>query len=363
MQWILSKDIFSYRPWVLLVSLGLLIVKEKYVVILPRELKLLKSLFCSSDFCYSNNTLFFTISRDTSIYFSSSFASIFFSVENAMYPEGLGFINYICIVLIFMVGLPHGAIDGALAQSFKLNTRKKYVEFLLGYQLCALAVILFWYLFPGLALTIFLLFPVFHFGSCDWLNYGQPKNKFLVVFTHGMLVIFGVVFFNEKESYALFSLLSNRDLSSIPYLFWPGYIATTVAFVVYVLKSIKEPYLRVGVAELSIILLSAYFFSVLVAFTIYFCFIHSLKHTKHVLRLLDLENVKYRKAFFSAVVFTLLAWLFAYIAFKRLHFDLSIEDSLLKVIFIGLASLTLPHMILVEYCHRKLLVSNKAVEF
>ena len=102
------------------------------------------------------------------------------------------------------------------------------------------------------------------------------------------------------------------------------------------------------------ILILNYFLNPITAFTIYFCFLHSIRHSLSLIIKLN-KNIK--KGFFSFVkkalpltIITAIFYLFA-IYFLNYHYEL--DESIYKVMFIGLASLTFPH-ILLEY-----LIENK----
>ena len=96
------------------------------------------------------------------------------------------------------------------------------------------------------------------------------------------------------------------------------------------------------------------FFSPLVAFTIYFCFLHSFRHSFGLIYEMDKKNFKaglnkfLKKALPLTVVTAVLFILSVYILTNYYVLD----DAILKVIFIGLASLTFPH-ILLEYLIEK----------
>ena len=269
-------------------------------------------------------------------------------------PMGsLSLLDKVCFFLIFVMGIPHGALDGAVAGIVGIKSKRDYSAFALSYLLSSFFVMISWYFFPGLSLLAFLLLTIFHFGSCDWLNYGRDKNKFLVVFTHGMVVMFGIVAFHQSQSVELFSLLAGRRVDYVrPYFMIPISLAF-IAFIVYAFKSIKQSYLRAGVCELFVVLTVAYNSTILAAFAVYFCFIHSVKHVKHILSNIDKKSMNYRKICISSLIFTVVSWLMAFVAFDEFSSSYSTHESLLKVVFIGLASLTLPHMILIEKFHKK----------
>ena len=120
----------------------------------------------------------------------------------------------------------------------------------------------------------------------------------------------------------------------------PGYIGTYNKF--------KD--FEILLLDLMSILILNYIFNPLIAFTIYFCFLHSIRHIISISYELDpanfLEGVKIfiKKAWLLTSVTALLYLL----AIFFLSFSYDLNNAIIKVIFIGLASLTFPH-ILLEY--------------
>ena len=101
------------------------------------------------------------------------------------------------------------------------------------------------------------------------------------------------------------------------------------------------------------ILILNYFLNPILAFTIYFCFLHSIRHSLSLMAQLN-KNIK--KGFRLFVIKSLplsaitgFIYLF-FLYFLSNHYELN--ESVYKVIFIGLASLTFPH-ILLEYLLEK----------
>ena len=56
---------------------------------------------------------------------------------------------------------------------------------------------------------------------------------------------------------------------------------------------------------------------------------------------------------YSTIVFTVISWIGGLGIVYYLIQNLSLFESILKVIFIGLAALTLPHMLLVDIVYRR----------
>ena len=88
----------------------------------------------------------------------------------------------------------------------------------------------------------------------------------------------------------------------------------------------------------------------MVAFTMYFCFLHSIRHIISISFELEPNNFIYGvKSFIKkALPLTLVTTILYLIAAIFLSYFYEINDVIIKIIFIGLASLTFPH-ILLEY--------------
>ena len=103
---------------------------------------------------------------------------------------------------------------------------------------------------------------------------------------------------------------------------------------------------------LSLIILN-FFLTPILAFTLYFCFLHSIRHSITLIFELDRSFKSGLKKFIVKAIpltfVTAIMFLFT-IYFLNSFFEL--DEAIYKVIFIGLASLTFPH-ILLEYILEK----------
>ena len=90
--------------------------------------------------------------------------------------------------------------------------------------------------------------------------------------------------------------------------------------------------------------------SPLIAFTVYFCFLHSIRHSISLAIELDPNSIINGFKLFvkKALPLTILTAIFSFIAIYLLSYLNNLDSAILKIIFIGLASLTFPH-ILLEY--------------
>ena len=102
----------------------------------------------------------------------------------------------------------------------------------------------------------------------------------------------------------------------------------------------------------SLIILNLFLTPVL-AFTIYFCFLHSVRHSITLIFELD-KSLKsgLKKFIYRAIPLTFVTGVIFLMAVYFLSNFYGLNDAIYKVIFIGLASLTFPH-ILLEYLLEK----------
>ena len=265
----------------------------------------------------------------------------------------LTILNIISFLLIFFIGLPHGSFDGAVAALVGFNNRNQFFKFLVYYLFLFFLVILFWLYFPILALIIFIIMTIAHFGLCDWTNFKINKFKYSVSLTYGMTIIFGIIYFNEDQSFLIFEYLTNDNIYLLQKFFFIPYLLTVFFIIYFIYLSFFEKKLRIGIIEILFLLSIFYFFDPLLSFAIYFCFFHTYKHLKHLIKniYLNLKNKKF--VIYSTLFFTFISWIGGLGIIYYLVQDLSLYESMLKVIFIGLAALTLPHMLLVDVVYRR----------
>ena len=83
----------------------------------------------------------------------------------------LGILNLIGLAGIVMIGLPHGAYDGAVAIHLGIIKRfSSFVKFMIIYVALAALVVTIWMIAPIISLIIFLTISMLHFGAGDIKN-------------------------------------------------------------------------------------------------------------------------------------------------------------------------------------------------
>ena len=261
------------------------------------------------------------------------------------------FLTIICFFLISTIGISHGALDNLKGNKvLKLYGIKQKYLFYLIYIMLSLFVIFFWILFPLLTLSLFLLIASYHFGKED-SNFGViKKRKFISLYflLKGSVVAVAPLAFHTEETLQIFEIL-NVQLNFINEKILISFLALSFLSNIFILDD-----KGIAVADWFTIVILNMFFSPLLAFTIYFCFLHSVRHSLSLIYELNKNNFnKGLKEFIKkALPLTIITGVLYLIGVFVLTNSYSLDNAILKVIFIGLASLTFPH-ILLEYLLEK----------
>ncbi len=286
--------------------------------------------------------------------FCNIFSVVIFKFSNLNISELL------CLFFILTIGVSHGALDHLKGKELLeiYNIKKIYIFYLI-YLLIALSVILVWLLVPTITLIIFLTVASFHFGKEDtqFLIKKSSSITSILYFFKGFLIISAPLYFNFDETVAIFKMLliNNEQFYLVLGLiekFKIIHIAIGLSFISSIILFLKEFNFKKFAIFLDFcsILILNYYLSPLIAFTIYFCFLHSIRHTISLAVEIDNTNFKNGLKLFIKKAFplTVLTAIFSVIILYFLNNVYDLSTSILQIIFIGLASLTFPH-ILLEY--------------
>jgi len=245
---------------------------------------------------------------------------------------------------VALAGLPHGAADGWLAlQGGIAATRPRAVCFFAGYLGLAVLVVVGWNALPVICLGVFLAISVWHFGDGRIM---QPLA--LARIASGLVVLGAPVVMSGTEVTQIYQVLSGPGAMVLAkaqwLLFWPACMVVVVAAFIRSAqwRTIAPPLLEhvalVGLAGL---------LSPLMYFVVFFCGIHSPRHMSAVLQL---ARTGARRLLWGSVwALTLISIAAGGLVFLWLiRSGQPPEAAAQRVIFIGLAALTLPHMVWVD---------------
>lgn len=263
-------------------------------------------------------------------------------------------------VFVAATGLPHGSLDLVVMRGMGLRGGRLWVA-VFFYLVLTGIVLLSFKVFPVLTLAIFLFTAWAHFGMGD-TEALVGGRRFLEATARGGLTIVAPVIFHRAETENLFLKLCGESYA-VQVKTLTDILAVNIAPIWWVtvggailarlfLKTSRQDNLYAA-AEITLTLALFAYWPPLLAFIIYFCAIHSVRH------LTELGASRYphsqQKAFqwlwvesWPITLLTIvgggLAWVFGH--------D-KVDALLLSIVFQGLAALTAPHMVLSLWWHRR----------
>ncbi len=268
--------------------------------------------------------------------------------------------SILCLLLILIIGISHGSLDHIKGKKLLrlFNIKSNYI-FYVAYILISAAVIVTWMILPSMTLILFLIIASYHFGKEDTQFLINDRSYFtqILYFLKGFLIILAPLYFHFEETIVIFKLLlidnevfySSLNFIESNKVIQIGIICSTLSSIFLFLKNFELKKFVIFLDYFSILILN-YCLSPLIAFTVYFCFLHSIRHSISLAVGLDTNSLVNgcRLFFKKALPLTILTAVFSFVALYLLSYSNNLDGAILKIIFIGLASLTFPH-ILLEY--------------
>ena len=243
-------------------------------------------------------------------------------------------------VLIVVLGVPHGALDTIFArQLYGIRTLSGWLQFSLLYLLLAALVVGLWLWQPGLFLLGFLAISAAHFSGDPLQGVPWPARLF-----YGGSVILLPTIGHAQEIGRLFGLLVGDATASpivpwLRWLAWPWLVGLALASL---WQTRHDFWTALEMAAAGILAIVA---PPLVSFVVFFCGMHS---ARHILRTMNFSGRSSWRYVAGAALLPMagvlagstLAWVFLR--------DTALDARVVQVVFVGLAALTVPHMVLVE---------------
>ncbi|MAJ24117.1 MAG: hypothetical protein CMP36_01255 [Rickettsiales bacterium] len=279
----------------------------------------------------------YNLKKETIIFCISSILFLFYSLTFKDIITN----NITSALLLFFVtlfGLPHGALDTLIAKKYKLyKTFSQFLLFNISYIFLAFLVFIIWIAMPVASLLIFLLISGYHFSE-DWNEY---KLHYFYKITLGLSIInFPLIFHTKKVEniyYFLTKDVAVYDLSFLQVIF--AYI-NLLFFILLLIRN----YTSLNICIQCIIILSTSFLLDPIFFFIcYFCFFHSLKNYKYSVK--ELKGINKNKIRLTVTLNTIFSIFTGIVIYFYILNDFNLKN-ISALIFIGLAALTVPHMIL-----------------
>jgi Brp/Blh family beta-carotene 15,15'-monooxygenase len=241
-------------------------------------------------------------------------------------------------VLVVVFGLPHGALDPWLAERAGLaGDARKVVAFNLAYLAVAALVVLVWVWLPVLSLAVFLAISAVHFSG-DWKSDLDPFPRLVA----GLLLLLMPIGFQTNQVAVLFEHLSGEGGAAL---------AQALALPAWVLVAIMMTLTGVALRrqrwwaglEFASLLALAYVAQPLVYFALYFCALHSLRHLAGLFR--HAPPADQARLWRMTIVYSVATVFLAGVLWV-LWSQMPADTLILRLVFIGLAAVTVPHMLL-----------------
>ena len=248
------------------------------------------------------------------------------------------------LALVTVLGLPHGALDPFVARAaFGLTDRAGMAAFLSLYAALAGLVAVLWWLAPFEMLLLFLAISALHF-SLDWRSAAPWPLRILL----GGAVIVLPCLNHAAEVAEIFRLLADDTrtegviglLSAVA----PAWALALTAGSVWLLRRAAW-----AACEGIVLVAAGLLLPPLLFFVLYFCGLHSPRHL--IDTAIELGFRSFAPVLRAALPATLATVAAAVFVYQQLELGAP-SAALLKIVFIGLAALTVPHMLLIELSHR-----------
>ena len=242
--------------------------------------------------------------------------------------------------VVLLLGVPHGALDIVFVRQFvRIRSAAGWGLFSIAYLAAAASVVVLWWWAPGLFLAMFLLVSAIHFS-------GDPDGETSAAFRmlYGGAVIFCPLALHATEVSQLFASLAGVPaaqtiVAALQWATWPWVAAIGVAAITGVKRN------PVRSIELMSITALLTFAPPLIGFTIFFCGMHS---ARHVLRTRDYSSAGTLRHLLRIAAGPMLVTVAGVASAWWLSDGKPLDMRLAQLLFVGLAALTVPHMMVVE---------------
>lgn len=246
---------------------------------------------------------------------------------------------------ILFTSIPHGTLDvEIIAQQLGNQGWGAKLKYTIIYIVCAAVMAGTWYFSPVIALIAFLAMSIIHFGR-DWRSEKEPFLGFMV----GTALIALPAFSHNAEVASIFNILTGSSAGyaiadGLACISLPPLLASLVFCGVAAVERRNSTAINVAVCLIAAIALPP-----LAAFAMFFCGLHSPRHFKDALDEAGGTSSLYKVGVICAVsALSLAIGAGIFVGAKTLPAD----EGVIRMVFILLSILTLPHFVLEQILPR-----------
>ena len=256
-------------------------------------------------------------------------------------PQHFNFVQIpMFIAGMFLVGIPHGAVDHLLETgNFKSRIKLGFVIKYIGLALFNLVI---WIFFPTVALLFFIGYSAWHFGQNDWREWQPNTINSLKNYIWGIF-IFGIILCGHITETN--TILDNMNVFKIPLSDNEGKIASTLIVFVAIVWAVFEKRWRMIFS--SLMLLVSIELPLISSFGLYFIGQHSLNGWSHLKQGMSVDN---KSLYLKALPFTIgaLVLFAAFIYLFKNNYLSEFNESLITIFFVFISCISFPHVMVMN---------------
>jgi Brp/Blh family beta-carotene 15,15'-monooxygenase len=246
-------------------------------------------------------------------------------------------------------GLAHGSLDLIIAKEKKLiQNRSDNLIFLLTYIIIPISFFILWVDFPNLTFLAFLFLSILHFGISDSITTNRSL-RFFEVFIRGIMVISLPFLFHFEKTMKIFSFFKVDENLLLELSFYNNFIFLFLIFIVILWlignfkKVLSDTKILITFFEFLALFFCFWYFEPLISFFIYFCFLHSTRHLICEKNNLKLSGIQLILKTLPITIITIIFFVISMFYVRNSYnFDFG-------HIVIGLSSLTISHILLINF--------------
>jgi Brp/Blh family beta-carotene 15,15'-monooxygenase len=271
----------------------------------------------------------------------------------------------IAVLLIVLIGIPHGATDYLIFKNLSrpLWGGKKMNRFYFNYLLLMLAYACLWWLLPGLALGVFVLLSIYHFGQSNW-NYVEMNRKwesFSVYNLWGSFVVLTPILWHFEDSVVIIESIIGSSVPVLPAIWLQAFCLSLfilniwVSIYYYLQGKVNRKEMIDELVNLGVLGLLFICTPLLLGFAIYFVFWHALSSVMD-----QVQFFRERKGdAYSWKHYVKNALPLSLVAICGLAMLVGLQASMsvsinIGVVFVFISVVTLPHMIMIDQLYQEL---------
>jgi Brp/Blh family beta-carotene 15,15'-monooxygenase len=253
---------------------------------------------------------------------------------------------WVIALFVFIFGVPHGAADTLIFRELRNNPAyRDWLIFCVCYLIAVSAMIAFWLLSPFLFVCYLLIVSALHFG--DDLH-GDPESFWLAK-TYGSTVVLCPSLLWQSDVEGLFTALVGMPSAMMLANF--THYACLISLITLGLS------IYVNRHELSTTKLETIFWATvtlvllkpILGFTLYFCYWHS---RLHILRLIQLRYIDSSILSMTLLILPMIMTSLG-VLYIVYFVDSMNNSSVVRILFVGLGALTLPHLYFVATLNKR----------